>query len=99
MLRTSCILSARHLRSLSGDVVAEEVPVTADGAGEGPDMDDLSVDVRNLGHRSGGAGANNDLCALTDSRGVFRLVDEPPREARVVFGVEVELKVDTAPGH
>jgi hypothetical protein len=79
--------------------VAEEVPVTADGAGKGPDMDDLSFDVCNLSHRTGGAGANDNPRALADSGRVLRLVDESPREARVVLRVEIELKVDGGPAH
>jgi hypothetical protein len=62
-------------------------------------MDDLSVDVGDLGYRAGGAGANNDPATLADSGGVHRLVDEPPREARVVLGVEVKLKVHCVPAH
>jgi hypothetical protein len=85
--------------SLSGDVVAQKVPVAADGTREGPDMDDLAVDVCDLCHCTGGAGANNDPGTLPDPGGVFRLVDEPPGKACVVLGVEVKLKVDGVPGH
>ncbi len=62
-------------------------------------MDDLSVDVCDLGHRAGGAGANDHPGTLADAGGVFGLVDEPPWEARVVLRVEVKLEVHSIPAH
>src|ERR1039458_1943336 len=84
----------RYLVALSGAPFVQEVAMAFDGAGQGPDTHNVAVDLDDLGH-----GAS---CALTDDQpGSFDheawvpgLVDERPRQPRLVLTVQVDHQVD-----
>lgn len=62
-------------------------------------MDDLAVEVGDLGDGACRSRAHDDPYTLADPRLVLCLVDETPWQPGVVLGVEVEHEVDCRVTH
>ena len=74
--------------------MSEKVTILMDRSGQRPDPDKVSVDLGDLRDSAGLARTDDQPCTLADERGVLRIAQKRPRQAGVIFAVEVDPKVD-----
>ncbi len=82
------------VRSGLGDRGAEKLTMAADRPGERANMNDLAIDVSHLGDRVRGGRPNDDPRPFNDALLVEGLVEEAPRQARVILGSQIKGQVD-----
>lgn len=68
--------------------------MAADRPGKGANMHDLAIEVRHLGDRIRGGRPNHDPRPFDNARLVEGLVEEAPRQARVILGIQIKGQVD-----
>jgi hypothetical protein len=79
----------------SGNPVWQQVAVLIDRTGQGSDTDDTVVDLHHLGNSTYVALADHEPSSLVDEGGIAGFIEEGPRQAGVVFAVEIDREVQT----